>query len=202
MTESEEVYAFYYHVGLAMAQWAHVETELEFISSACSAEGAVGFRAIENFRSKTAYVDALVRHKYAAAPERIDVWARLYKKVMGASFKRNEIVHKTPYRVVGAKPGSRIALMTLSPSEKADRIGEGIDVKEMANRALEFAALYRQLWHFAGYLGAKVGSMSPTPPEQPTRRWTLRDIEARMREAHGRQPRPSRRKSSQTKDAS
>ena len=160
-----------------MAQWAYVETELEFISSACSTAGAVGFKSIENFRSRTAYVDALVRHKYSAAADKIDAWSRLYKKVLAASAKRNEIVHKTPYRVVGARPGSRIALMIPSRTN-AGWIGEGIDVKELANRALEFGALRRQLWHFSGYLGAKPGSMSPTPHELPTRRWTLRASQA------------------------
>jgi hypothetical protein len=190
MTESEEVYAFFHQLGVALSQWANVELQLEFIAGLCSREGRVGFRAIENFRSKAAYVDAILRHRHVKRAETVDAWIVLYKRVTAAASQRNELVHRTPFRVYGGKPGSRVSLIRMGHFEQ-DRLKGGISIKDVAQLALEFRALALQLDHLCAHLQSPDIGTPLASPSQPARRLTMKEIEAQMREALGRQARPS-----------
>ena len=82
MTPGEEHLAFYHEIGLTIAQWAHIENSLFLIAAACvnkrNTKGiASGFFSIENFRSKLAFVDALVKTKTSISPRRLAEWQAL-----------------------------------------------------------------------------------------------------------------------------
>lgn len=203
MTESEEVFAFYHQLGVALAEWAAIEFSLEHLSGRC-ADGqlpslglAVGFRAIENFRSKVSYVDALIHHRYGRSRTRIAEWSGLHKRVLSASVQRNELVHRQPIRIGGAMPGKRIALVESGWSQRAmdgssQDAANAITIKEVAHRASLFHCLFVELQNFDMKLCAVSGQPEAFPVPQ-ARRPTMRDIEAQMRAALGRQQRPSRK---------
>src|SRR6476620_7225309 len=118
MSPTEEQYAFFHELGAAIAQWALVESALQNVLVRCSkgnggdaASMAIGFRTIENFRSKLAYVDAIVTARCFFEEAMLDRWAKLSAQISAAASKRNELVHRQAVLDPRGGVGKRIVLV-------------------------------------------------------------------------------------------
>lgn len=81
LTVQEEEIAFYYEIGTAITTWAIVEVELCWLAATAfplrdRGRFAIGFFAIENFRSKLAFADRVFRAKYLN--KHLATWDKLY----------------------------------------------------------------------------------------------------------------------------
>jgi hypothetical protein len=116
MTPAEESVIFYYELGLAITQWAHVEDALLNIFGACHIghyhRGTLSttFYSIENFRSKLQVVDNVFCLKFRDTPH-FAVWIDLFEKLRSASAERNWLAHYTALVYPTAKAGRRFGLL-------------------------------------------------------------------------------------------
>jgi hypothetical protein len=115
MTPTEEHYAFYEGIGLAITQWGHVERALLDALAICANDTddfsmlGHGFFAIENFRSKLAFADEVLRQKIKEKVH-LDDWALLLERMRSASAQRNRLAHDRVVISLVAKPGRRFCL--------------------------------------------------------------------------------------------
>lgn len=212
MTAEEEEYVFSHEIGAALLEWARVETALERVVACCSDDMAtsermaVGFRSIENFRSKLAYADAMVTHAKALRPAVMDRWKSLQERVVSLSSRRNELAHSEAQRLPQGESGKRFALLKggwhLRPTGGSASIADldKIFLLDIVERRENFAALRCAIENFCSFVRGLQGP-HPASAEQPARRRTIRYIEDRMRVAVGRQPRPSREKPSPSENS-
>ena len=125
MNAAEEEIAFSYYMGKAVSQWAYVETQLQRLCTACVAVPdrrtvAAGFLAIENFRSKLAYADTMLKATFAQPPH-IAVWTDLHKRLKTLSFRRNQIVHRVATFYPDGAPGRRFALLPWTMKDEPEQ---------------------------------------------------------------------------------
>jgi hypothetical protein len=114
MTENEEQVCFYFELGLAITQWAHVEQAMSWLVSHCLAskeETAVArsFFSIENFRSKLAFTDAVIQETQSIKAATKAEWNGIRPEVETASGTRNKLAHYSVIHLLHAKPGRRMA---------------------------------------------------------------------------------------------
>lgn len=209
MTEDEEVYAFYYELGVALTQWSSVEFALERIVMQCAAPNheagvllAIGFRSIANWRSRAEYADRLVSHSYSGNPEILNAWKHALKSAQSVATLRNEIAHREPSRMGGAKPGERIALLEggwalQKPRPNGFSRDELITIKDVVERGQKFSLVSFELVKLLVLISGS-GVQLPASLAPQVHRPTMGQIEARMRAALGRQQRPSPKKSQST----
>ncbi len=120
----EEHLAFHCSIGVAIAQWAFVENSLCHVAGACLSLGhaiAPGFYAIENFRSKLAFVHRSFQNSRFAATY-WDEWNTLQLHIQGLATKRNAIAHGRSAIFSDAPAGRRYALCPIvweTPKKKS-----------------------------------------------------------------------------------
>lgn len=115
MLPGEEHIAFYHAIGIAVTAWSHVENELFHVALGCFApckpeQVGSGFYAIENFRSKLAFVDRVFQAT-SAKKEFLADWTILANHVQGLSSKRNALAHSRVIVFPEAPAGRRYAIM-------------------------------------------------------------------------------------------
>lgn len=207
MTSAEEQASFYYELGVAFSQWAQVEHALGSLIVACVQEPDrkavfAGFYAIENFRSKLAYADAIfkARHKSGAM---FDRWTTLSARLSRNASTRNRLAHRAvvTFSVDHNPQGRRIALvdwMTLQneiwESKLTNKPPAGsLCVRDIVIARLEYFAANVATRNFAF---AVAGQPEPFPKcaEQPQRPPTNRELTNQILEALALPPKPSRKK--------
>jgi hypothetical protein len=178
---NEERIAFYFEVGLATTQWASVEMALsavvvELFKPEDAVSAVVGFRAIENFRSKLEYVDALIRVKVRDST-RLSEWDSLSDRCQQAAKKRNRVAHNWVLNSPSEeRAGRRIMLLPLRPAKNSDsphgaKYPGAIYLRDIASYRLEFAALMAAIENFVDRLGGrperfpKAQEQPPNPPK-------------------------------------
>ena len=114
---------------------------------------AIGFRTIENFRSKLAYVDAIVTARCFFEEAMLDRWAKLSAQISAAASKRNELVHRQAVLDPRGGVGKRIVLVEggwyLKPRiDTGQETPNKINIRDLAQRGFQFRDLHfaRQLW--------------------------------------------------------
>ena len=206
MTEQEEEYVFYHEIGFALQKWSILESMLLKMCACCgttrgeSACIAVGFTSIENFRSKLAYVDTYMQHWLGRNQALRNRWGDLHKRIYSASARRNEIAHRQPTKFKDEPSGKRIGLLEpgwyIKPITTSDphEHRNPITIREIALRSIVFENLSIEIDGLCYVVRglSEPDTKSLLRAERPP---TIRQIENRMREVHGRQPRPSRAKS-------
>jgi hypothetical protein len=209
MNPNEEHVCFYYELGMAISQWAHVEIALGQLVTVCCKDPSermalyVGLFSLDNFRAKLQFVDSMLRERFKGH-SLLEEWPRLHSRLDANSKKRNKLAH----RMVCAYPttntaGRRIALipwpkasLLRAPKERrvAGRPPTGAlclkDVNQFKN---EFVALYVQIMNFAGRLQGSTAGMFPAFAEIGARPQTLPALRNHIHAALG--PKPSPRKS-------
>lgn len=114
MNISEESAIFWHELGLAISQWTFVESGIFKVVSTCVSRddrAALGYAmfAIENFRSKLAFADAIMERKIADE-KHLAEWQSLSDRIRRLAAKRNNLAH---YRVVlyeDERPGRRVVI--------------------------------------------------------------------------------------------
>lgn len=153
MSFDEERLAFFYALGLAITQWAHVEFELSWILDSCfqphgknGALAIIGFRSIENFRSKLQFVDAIVSVERLTKPEKAN-WENLVKRAQKIANKRNQLAHRFVMDEPDFPVGRRVLLLSMRPARRAakQKYPGAICLRDVVGYRLEFFALMAAL---------------------------------------------------------
>ncbi len=205
MNPAEEQVAFYHQIGLAVTRWAFVEGALLTVAQFCVSHNewetiSAGYYSIENFRSKLAFVDSLVKHKHHI-PKRIQRWDQLQKKINACAKSRNALAHRSVMQFPEnlGQAGRRFALIDWPGYKKLARDQKiagkppsgALCIKDIAIISDEFHELVNGLTNFAISLGG-LPEHFPTAPSQSSHPPSLRTIGNQIREAFGVQKKPSR----------
>ncbi len=205
MNSQEEWVAFYFELGLAISQWAEVESDLGYLVTSCVIEKErhalrLGFFAIENFRSKLQFAESLVCEKFRNNPNVKD-WPPLNAKLSACSKKRNNLVHRRVIHFPDNKAGRRVALIRW-PKLDLDQNKpilrklpqNALCIRDVNEYRLSFAAADACTLNFAARL---LGHPEPLPKfaEQPARPMTIRSLNVQIHEGLGHPLKPSRKKS-------
>lgn len=196
MTPAEEHYIFYYELGLAITQWAHVEMALRDVTVNCVSAIdrrtiSIGFYSIENFRSKLQFCDKIITERFEASPHFSD-WRNLRERLTRASSKRNRLAHRGIIVFPAAHAGRRYALVQrlteqfTAKSKKPTRASstnppqDALCLRDVVQFRLDFFSLLVDLANFAAKLAGRAPEFPPefqgpkTPP-------TLSEMRAQMR---------------------
>jgi hypothetical protein len=204
MSPDEEHVSFYYEIGLAVTFWALVERAVLKVAQACTAPHQApailqAFYAIENFRSKLAFTDALVQSK-TSNKNLLKQWGELNAACKQAAAKRNILAHRhaVPFRhQKNPRPGRIHSLVDWAELAAWDGIPTGkpppgsLFVRDISRFSQEFVALTDRILVFEHALRGK-----PRPTlelyELPPRPPTTRDLKNRIRARLGLPLKPSR----------
>ncbi len=108
-------------LGLALSHWAQVESLMCLICFSCfdskhHPQIRTGFFSIENFRSKLAFMDSIVRPAcYEVGIE--DKWDLVRIRAESLSTKRNQLAHRPTYFFPTQVVGRRFALVENIPQK-------------------------------------------------------------------------------------
>lgn len=204
MTLEEEELIFHYELGQCLTQWAWVERTLCYAAVSCTAKRHErplldGYFAIENFRSKMAFIDRLVCR--ATKDVKLQArWEAVLSRVDATSKFRNKLVHRSIVIYEKSAGGRRVRLMRW-----ADYLDDKWKSKSQANSDAQDAIVLVDLaafqntcyavWRTLVNVNAELaGKLAPLPKgfEQEFDRMTAADIERRYRVRSGRQPKPLR----------
>lgn len=195
MTPKEERVLFYFILGAAISEWAKVETALEGIVRCCfRGEDEplmyLGFFSIENFRSKTQFVDTIFQHKFKNTKHASE-WSKLLRMAKTHSYGRNKLVHYNAQPFLRAQNGRRWALVQrpILPSVKDGVLirpksppSGSLAIRDIAYLEKQFTWLAFELEEFALQLwGGSTSQGQPEPrPEPITSPPTLAQIRSRI----------------------
>lgn len=156
VSASEEMVAFNYELGLAIAQWGYVEAHLLRIATECVSAPdrsalAITYHSVANFRSKLSVCDNLVLHKYGKT-EYIEKWRSALRRTSNLSVSRNTIAHGWHKLYINNKEGRRWAIVPIH-QENGELInidGEmpppgAICLRDLVGIRLKFHSLTKQL---------------------------------------------------------
>ena len=115
MTPFEESILFYYEIGVAITQWAHVEMALQWLMQSCFHDDdrkmtGLTYFSIENFRSKVQVVDVVMRNKYEGT-DYLTEWATVLERIPAIAKGRNKLAHRLVIIFHENQPGKRYALV-------------------------------------------------------------------------------------------
>lgn len=198
MTRNEEAVAFYFQLGLTLTYWSEIEQSLSALAAACVSidhEPALrdGFYAIENFRSKCTYADALFTNQFTNAVL-VSRWRKLLNKIESAARIRNKFAHHVAREYYGGASGRRFALIgwredfcgtkrqgDISFASHSKPPNDAICVRDIWRINNEWQALRISMENFRFHL---LNSEEPYPKsdEQPQNPPTIREIAARTHE--------------------
>ena len=165
VTLEQELVIFHYRLGLALAQWSHVEASIvdvvanlftidDFSSQAITA----GLNSCEGFRAKLKFADEVVKRKLTDSTH-LERWNQLVNKARDSSGKRNNLAHWLIQKYPNMKPGKRVVLRPWvmrkpasdgersRPPEGSKRIMDLVDYAEQfAKLGDEFQDLFGSLF--------------------------------------------------------
>lgn len=201
MDINEEHLAFYYGIGLAITQWAHVEFALGRVVVACFGDNeehlpGIGFLSIESFHSKLKYTDSIIAAHTRSKTKRAD-WIALMERARALATKRNYLAHRWVLTSIEEKAGRRVMLLPSRPksSQQAaaarQKYPGAIYVRDVAQYRLEFSALMVSLENFANRLAGQKARF-PKSQEQPSRPPTIAQIHREIYAYARHPPKPSR----------
>lgn len=145
MNENEEQLAFYWKLGTAITQWAHVEHSLSRLLYTADVPARIHCREFWNlstrgsFQAQLQLVDKTIREQVVDASH-LRVWHRLRKRVRNGYAKRNGLAHFTLVGFQG-QPGRRMGLVSWKQPIGNVAPSEAICVRNLVGSAQTFFAL-------------------------------------------------------------
>lgn len=203
MNLDQEMVAFHYQLGAAIAQWASIELVFAHILvSGFKHENlqreslAIGFLAIEGFRTKLIFMNNAVTRKLAGSPHTPE-WSKLVDRAKNLSQSRNKLAHWSIGKFPQAPAGQRVVLMPwiTTKGQSADRPPKGSlttrDIGKLGNEFLAFAV------KLENFLGRLCGQPEPhaKSDEQASSQPTTQSLVRQIRGVVAPPQKPSRRKS-------
>ena len=207
----EELFAFKYELGDAIAQWGYVERHKLNIALSCVSHAdrnalAISYHSIENFRSKLAVCDNLVTHKFKTS-KHFEQWVSCRDRIGKAASKRNKIAHGWHKFYPHNTAGRRWAIIPIHHADGdlfhidgAKPPKEAICLRGLVAIRLEFHALTTQVCNVYELLR---GHRAPFPKslEQAENPPTIQNIANRIHAALGHPQKSSREKRREREDA-
>lgn len=169
MTSEEERQAFYFSIGFAISQWAHVEAALArafgqlVLAGDRFAANAAFFAAI-NFSTKLEMIDAAAKAHFLTRPELFAEWSALSNKTLLKSKIRNALAHFTS--VIRVKKGDKyryyLEQSVFDLNHRLAKRSPRYNYNNISNEAYSFAELAEKLSNFATKI-AEVGQPQAPP---------------------------------------
>lgn len=191
MKINEELFSFKYELGNAIAHWGYVEYHVLQIALLCVSAAdrqalAIGYHSVENFRSKVALCDNLVRHRFGKSPH-FAKWLTARKLIDVSAGNRNKIAHGWQKLYVHNVAGRRWAICPIHHSNgqllnldgKKPPTG-AVCLRELIKIRLEFHALTARLVNVRE-LFSRNRTIFPESHEQASSPPTIRHIGAQIR---------------------
>lgn len=205
MNIAEENVAFKHELGCAIAQWGHAERQLLRVALECvdipdRQALAIGYHSVENFRSKLAMCDNLVKHRFGMSSGFLK-WRATKDRTDKLAKKRNTIAHGWHKLYAHNTPGRRWAIVPLHHANGRLLLADGepppegaLCLRDLVAIRLEFHGLTTQICNAYEIL---CGQPAPFPEsdEQPTHLPSLRQIANQIRAELGVPLKPSRKTS-------
>lgn len=193
MKLEEEQVAFYYALGRAIDVWADLEGFLAQLAAQCVSMPdrnalIASYHAIENFRSKVAFCDALMSHAYGDRPA-FPEWKVILDRLLRLSRLRNRLAHGHMFASTDWEIGRRIGIVDPRSGWQPimSRLGKepvlpptAICLRDVAKSANDFRAGLWTLMNFRHRLHGGEGTR-PRAFEQEQGRPTIREIRNRIR---------------------
>lgn len=202
----EEITVFHFRLGLSIAQWAHVESEIGHIVISCFEPKdlnwealAVGIFSIEGFWSKLKYADGVISRKLISLrPENAAEWTALTDRAKSYSQHRNDLAHWHVQQFPDCAPGRRVGLVPWvipkpPPEESGKAPAKTLYTVDILKYGEMFYALAVSLSNFRHRICAQP-EPHPKSAEQADNPPPFETIVRRMREVFGPQPLSSREK--------
>lgn len=194
---------FHYQLGVAITQWANVESEIVsiiltlFPNEKLNHESlSVGFLSIESFRAKTDFAARLVSRKLAGTAN-LEDWKDLIERARRASSKRNKLAHWQMGKYWECEAGRRVALTPWIYKKRRRKTKvqrpppASLYIQDVSELSADFWNLSCELENFRYRICAQ-----PEPhkeaDEQAPRPLTPAKIARQIREVLAVQPAPSR----------
>lgn len=198
---NEEQLAFYFHIGLAITQWAHVEFALAWLvawrlNSNDQPLNVAGFLSIENLRTKLQYADTILSASIQSDTSRAD-WATLRDRIGQLAKKRNRLAHSWVLTDGSSREGrQRMLLPTKPPPDnkpktRGHKYHGAICLRDIVGFRLEFVALMCAIENYDCRLAGRKERF-PKSLEQPKHPPTLAKIRREIYAYAQRPPKPSR----------
>jgi hypothetical protein len=195
MNASEEIVTFQYELGRAIAHWGYVEfhvlqTALMCVSVPDRQALAIGYLSVENFRSKVALCDNLVRHRFGKS-QHLEKWLTARELIDECAGKRNKIAHGWQKLYVHNVSGRRWAICPIQHNNgqllnldgKKPPTG-AVCLRDLVRIRLEFHALTARLVNVRELL-CRNRTLFPESDEQPKGPPTIQHINAQIRAEFG-----------------
>jgi hypothetical protein len=173
----EERAIFYYELGLAITQWAHVEHALGYVYGenfkAYDHHVVGSFYGVESFRSKQQVVEILLKRKIGETPHWKDWTDNISPALTVQAKARNQLAHRYILERPNNKSGRRYCLMSNNPlldKPKKHQPDRGaIYVRDMTKTRYEFYWLSCGLFNFVARVQGKPEPfpVSFEPPRSP-----------------------------------
>jgi hypothetical protein len=205
MSLGEEEVAFFFEIGRALAQWAHIEGQLRRIVGLCvspvdALTMSTGFLAIEAFHSKLDFCDQVIRRKFSKSEDLIADWDDLYRKLERRARTRNQLAHRKAAPYIDGDVGRRWGLVAWLRDKEDRPYGKPIKSKAPSSAYClaaiitarrEFHAMTTSLSNFAAALDNRPKPF-PKSLEQVDGAPAIRDTRNQIRAALGLPRLPSR----------
>lgn len=184
MNDNEEQLAFYYNLGLAITEWAHVEHSLGAVLRVVDTPDRHASREFHDFSRWGSFRQQLDLVNWALAEshrsaEQLRAWRALRKRCDRTYTKRNALAHNTVVNYPSEREGRRMALVQWR-TVRADRLGpQALCVRDIVGCMLAFTALSRALHNFSLVLRGKpklYREELEKPEAAPTLAYIRRDL--------------------------
>ncbi|MCW5733493.1 MAG: hypothetical protein KIS73_05180 [Enhydrobacter sp.] len=184
----EEQVAFYFELGIAISQWAHLERSLCEVATFCFARAPATFTlesyadhydaffSIENFRSKISYTDSVFQRRFGESVHAAD-WKQIKTSLGKRAAIRNRLAHNPMLGIYGAPEGRRYCIVSrqidvgMAPKQPAG----ALFLEDIVRHRLRFFALNVRLRRFYDRLRGR-DSLFDAESEQPRDPPPLRQI--------------------------
>jgi hypothetical protein len=175
MTLEEEEVAYYYELGRALAEWAHVERALFCVLAECfpisaHAKLGMGYVAIEGSRAKLRFVDHAVTRALVKSKPRTARWKKLQERMSSLTSTRNKLAHN-PTRVFNSyKEGRRLALVPWAAPKNSPKdrpTSDSLCITEILKATVDFTKIRLDLLSFSQKINRepRLWPRFPTPFE-------------------------------------
>jgi hypothetical protein len=171
MNQAEEQIAFYYWIGKALTDWAHVESSMRDVITACMAEDlaanalSVGFYTLEGARARRDFAQAMVQRYLAGHhPAAVKPWNDLIGRAQTATALRNKLAHHMVKLFENNTPGRRFALepaVFAKKDRKKNKHGHPVPLpgaqclRDIVKMQMEFESLSHALDNFLARVAGK-----------------------------------------------
>jgi hypothetical protein len=168
MNINEEALAFYWRLGMAITQWAHVEHSLFEVLAVVERdrtelESFWKLSRYGQFRQQLQLTNGSLQAEVTDSGK-LDLWRSVQHRLARGYRKRNKLAHRVVMNYPHAAEGRRKVLIDFSSPLAADPPADALGVRNIVAYADEFASLHHTLSNLRCILQGKPAALVRTSP--------------------------------------